>query len=675
MQFRILGPLEILADGVELTPTTPKLRQVLALLLVQHGKLVQTDEFVDELWGDDPPSSALATLQTYIYKLRKLLSAEPSQGGEGLLRTRANGYGLYLSGQELDLCGFGRLVEQARELHERGEHSETATLLNSALSLWRGAALSDVVQGNVLRAEAARLEEWRLQALEMRVDAELCLGRHRELLVGLTSLAAEHPLHEGFQAKLMLALHRSGRRYEALSLYNRVCELLDGELGLEPSPELARLHRTLLAAPESGAGDPEHILVGPGDRPFPTPAQLPPGIPDLTGRDEAVARIELQVLGSVGESRSTSVVTVVGGPGVGKTTLAVHAAHRLAVHFPAGQLFVDLGSGTGSPADPHLVLDRLLRALGVPPQRVPATTEERGQLLRSVTAGRRLLLVLDDAASDRQVQALLPGAGGPAVLVTGQRLTIPAAGERIVLDRLSRHDGVSLLTRMIGAERVAAEPAAAARIVELCGGLPLALRIVGTRLAVIWRWSLSWAADHLADSGNRLGLLRYADLDVRASFDAALARLGETERAAAVLLGSLPGRDFGVDEAARLLGLRPDGAETLLTGLVDAFLLRPVGRHGSGLRYRIDELLHLYVQARLDELVHDRPTGPEPSLPNGGVLLFDSGVAGLIRARRISALPDRRDARDASRHAADRWDRWPEDAGGSEYPFTGRIAG
>ncbi|MDG4820770.1 BTAD domain-containing putative transcriptional regulator [Asanoa sp. WMMD1127] len=646
MHFRILGALEIVRGDQDRTPSTPKLRQVMALLLVRHNRIVRTNELVDELWGEDPPPSALATLQTYIYKLRKLLATDEPGGREELLRTKPHGYYVDLSGQHLDSCLFGQLVDAGRARMEQGDHSETSRLLTEALGIWRGGALADVVHGNVLAAEVTRLEEWRLQALEIRLDADLALGRHRELLGELRTLAAAHPLHEGFQAKLMAALHRSGRRYEALDVYHRLSQLLDAELGLEPSPELLRLHRSLLSPQpldETSGADAQVVEVAPAGRPLPAPAQLPPGVIDLTGRDAMVARIERSVLG---DAAASGIVTITGGAGVGKTALAVHAAHHMGVHFPDGQLFVDLRGSGRAPAEPAQILDQMLRALGVPADQVPATVEERGQLLRTVTARRRVLVVLDDAHSPGQVAPLLPGAGGPAVLITGRGPTVPAA-EQVVLDRLEPQHGVELLTRMIGSERVAAEPAAAARIVELCGGLPLALRAVGTRLAATWLWPLHLVAELLADSPHRLRMLRVADIDIRCRFDATLERLDKAERAAFLVLGArLPG-EFDAAEAADLLGAGRDDAQALLTGLVDAYLLRPVHSGPPAVRYAFDELVRVYARELLDSAA--APDQPDDAggvldtgrpLIGGGLLLVDSGIDGVFRAHRINT--DRR---------------------------------
>jgi DNA-binding SARP family transcriptional activator len=648
MRYQILGSLEVNEANKELTPTTPKLRQVLALLLVRHNRIVHTSEFVDELWGEDPPPSALATLQTYVYKLRKLLAEGRPDGSEERLRTKPHGYVIDISGDELDLSRFGCLVEQGRQRLDVDDHEQGSRMLSEALAMWRGPVLADVVRGDILRTEVTRLEEWRLQALEARIDADLTIGRHRDVISELRALTAAHPLHEGFQGKLMLALHRSGRRYEALDVYHRLCQLLDRELGLEPSLELVRLHHSLLSAPPAAADGSRGpvTLTDPGARPLLPPAQLPPAIADLTGRADLVARIERRALTAASDPGQGYLASLTGGPGTGKTALAVHIAHRLSVHFPDGQLFVDLGATRGRPSDPAEVLDQMLRALGVPAEQVPATLDERSTLLRTVSANRRLLIVLDDADSLAQVSALLPGSAGPAVLVTGRSLAVPAA-DSVVLDPLDVAGGIELLSRIIGADRTAAEPAAAERIVRLCGGLPLALWAVGTRLAVTWVWPLDQVAEHLATSSTRLSLLRFADLDVRASYDASFARLDESEQAAFVLLGLMPLREFTATEAAGVLGCGRAAADAVLARLVDAHLLRAVGRGMASVRYAFDELTYLYAKERVDAVMGQAslasgggsdsgPDGIGPrDLTNRGLVLLESGVAGLFRAHHL----------------------------------------
>src|SRR5256884_136994 len=306
MEFRILGPMEVTAETGDVTPTAPKVRQVLALLLLRCNGLVQTGEFIDELWGESPPRSALSTLQTYVYKLRKILVDE-ARGGEEMLLTKPSGYILRASREGVDVGWFERRAEEGARFLEDSEPERAAIALAQALSVWRGPALADVSAGELLGAYATRLEESRMRALELRIEADLQLGRHHSIVGELKMLTATHRLHEGLHAKLMLALHRSGRRYEALNVYRQLREVLIEDLGLEPSPALNRIHRALLASDPALDAKPRETAAVPPVPPAtaPTavlasaavPSRLPADLSDFTGRREELERIERSLLG------------------------------------------------------------------------------------------------------------------------------------------------------------------------------------------------------------------------------------------------------------------------------------------------------------------------------------------------------------------------------------------
>jgi DNA-binding SARP family transcriptional activator len=245
VRFRLLGPLHVSRDNTVLTPTAPKLRAVLALLVLRHNRLVQTWELVDELWGEAPPRSAHATLQTYIYKLRKLLGQLCD--GSAMLHTEAYGYRAAIPSQDIDVWRFLQLAEQGRVALERGDAEQAADLCAQALAFWRGPALAGVSIGGLLAAQAVRLEEERLRTLEARIEADLLLGRHRRCVGELMELTRTHLVHEGFCRQLMLALYRSDRRGEALAEYQRLRRLMVDEFALEPSARIQRVHRALLA--------------------------------------------------------------------------------------------------------------------------------------------------------------------------------------------------------------------------------------------------------------------------------------------------------------------------------------------------------------------------------------------------------------------------------------------
>lgn len=656
MRFRVLGTLEVVGDSEELTPTTPKLRQVLALLLLRHNRIVQIKELVDELWGEDPPSSALATLQTYIYKLRKLLAEGQPPGADEPLRTKPNGYRFDVAAADLDLSRFGELTEQGYRLLEQQQQERATEVLSEALSLWRGPALADVAAGEILGAEVTRLEEWRLQALEMRIDADLGLGRHRDLVSELKTLTTQYPLHEAFQGKLMLALHRSGRRYEALTTYQRFRTVLADELGLEPSTNLARLQRALLSSdPSLEANAPtKAVVTEPAAKELSTPAQLPPGIADFVGHAGALGQVEGWISECGEDEAAVRLVSIEGGPGIGKTTLAVRAAHRLRSRFPGGQLYADL-RGTGDKvADPAEILDQFLKALGVPKQQIPHTVEERSALFRTRTADRRMLVVLDDAASAVQVTPLVPGSAECAVIVTSRSVRLPGA-RSVALEPLDTDEAVSLLAKMIGGDRVSRELDAATEIVRFTGRVPLALRAVGARLVSTDVWPLGKLAEQLANPEKRLGSLRFGGFDVRASYDASVDRLSEAEKIAFVLLGLLPPGEFGLQDAVTLFGSTPENVESLFARLIEEHLLRIVRRGPDGALYHaLDELGRLCARERLESVLGTPP--PAVVVQPGAavteqradgernLILLELDAAGVFRARHLKVVGSQEEA-------------------------------
>ncbi|WP_283133363.1 AfsR/SARP family transcriptional regulator [Rhizohabitans arisaemae] len=623
MQFHILGALEVTCGSGDLTPTAPKIRQVLALLLLRHNHIVQTRVLIEELWAENPPQSALATLQTYIYKLRKILAED--QLGE-MLRTKAYGYVIVVPPDDLDYRRFERLLAEGQEAFDAGELEKAAALLSEGLSLWRGPALADVEAGEILTAEITRLEERRLRALELRIETDLRLGRHRELISELKTLISAHPLHEAFHGKLMLALHRSGRRYEALQAYQDLRKTLIRELGLEPSAEMAELHQMLLSSDSPPAPEVQVRAVGAAPPAGPArprrlpPAQLPPDIADFTGREEILRRLERALLPGGDRGTAPRVVSIAGMPGSGKTALGVRLAHRVRAGFPGGQLYADLRGLSNNPVHPSDVLAQFLGAAGIAPEEIPATLSERSKLFRTWTASNQVLIVLDDARSAAQVLPLLPGSAECSVIVTG-RFHIPVGAESVTLGMLKPDEGLELLTRTLGKFRVSMERQAAERIVAMCGGLPLALRAAGARLAATHGWPLSKLADQLANSRTRLSMLRVGDLDVRASHDSSYQRLGESEKSAFRVLSLLPAGEFTAAKAATLLTCDADTAETMLGRLVESHLLLVTRHDGSGLvHYTYPELTRFYARERLDALLSEVPRVTEVPAPRPGVV-------------------------------------------------------
>ncbi len=605
MEFCVLGPLLVRRDGIAL-PTMPgKLRVLLAALLLSANRLVPLDELSAAMWGDDPPASARVTLRNYVKELRQALGTS----GRARICTSPGGYLIRAAAGELDSSRFEALCGRARQAAEGGHWAEAVALLESATALWRGEPLADVRSERLALREAGRLAELRLQAIEARIDAELQLGRHADAIADLRQLVALHPLRERLHALLMLASYRDGQQAAALAGYQRAREVLVAELGVEPGPELRRLQQQILTAdptlamPVSGPrrvpGDPRPVAA----RPL---MQLPADLSDFTGRAEQTSLLaaSLRAGPDGGRAAGAVVISVLTGPGgIGKTSLAVHVAHMVAAQFPDGQIFLNLRGSSREPVTVAEALARLLRDLGGDPSAGPADEGELAARFRSLTAGRRLMLVLDDARDAANVRPLLPGAEGCAVLVTSRRslADLESAGQ-VDLGILADQDADALFSRIAGPARTEAEPEATRRVLAACGGLPLAIRIAAARLAARPGWSITALADRLADAQRRLDVLQTGDLAVRTSFLASYVslrplapRLGVAPDRAFRLLGLAEGPDISPPAAAALFGVPVDQAEQAMETLVDGHLLQAP----STARYRFHDLLRVYAAERV----------------------------------------------------------------------------
>jgi DNA-binding SARP family transcriptional activator/tetratricopeptide (TPR) repeat protein len=646
MDFRILGPVEVSEAGQLLPLGAPKERALLATLLLRANQVVATDQLIDELWGEAPPHTARATLHTYVRRLRNVLQPQQRrETSQHIIVTKPPGYLLKVQPGQLDLQRFDELVEEAREALAANTPEQAASRLREALAMWRGPALADVASTSLRRIEAPRLEERRMAALEARIEADLVLGCQAELLGELSALVARYPLRERFQGQLMLALYRSGRQSEALETYRAVRQTMVEELGLEPGSELQRLHRAILtnepalALPEGPPRSPDRSRGA-----VEVPRQLPPDLDDFIGRDEPLGRLR-GLLERKRSVRATSVVVVVisGTAGIGKTALAVHAAHLARGRFPDGQLYASLRGVQARPSDPSDVLAGFLRALGVDGSAIPPTGEDREGLYRTRLAGRRVLVLLDDAADEAQVRPLLPGHPGAAVLITSRARLAGLEGARLVhLDVLDAEQAVELLARIAGPRRVAAEPDAAAAIAVACGGLPLAVRIAGARLAVRPHWPLARMAGLLADERGRLDELVHGDMEVRASLSLSYHGLGEAHRRLFRRLGLLAAPDVAAWVAGALLDSPVARAEAVLEDLVDGQLVDVAGWDVTGRpRYRLHDLLHAYARERAqsEEPVGQRQAALERVL--GGWLALAEQAD---RRLSLGALPEHRDA-------------------------------
>ncbi|MFF5977997.1 BTAD domain-containing putative transcriptional regulator [Streptomyces olindensis] len=645
MEFRLLGPVEVWASGRPLAPLARKPSALLTAGLLDAGRVVSVGRLIDAVWGESPPDTAGKLVQSYVSRLRQVLR-RPDR--PEVIVTRPGGY-LFLPGQDaLDVRRFQELLERGRTEAGRGEHATAANTLEAALGLWRGPALGGPATSS-LQVEAARLEEMRMTAVEEMLDARLAAGGGAELVGELTRLVAGQPLRERPRGLLMAALHRCGRRAEALRVYRDAHRVLRTELGIEPSQALRDLHAWLLTGDARDTARPADGVPGIGNRartpvtpsaehqevtrkgtalsaPVPTPvravrrvrrgrpgrraglpspAQLPAPPRRLTGRDPEADHLVSALLGT-GTDTGPRLCVVHGMAGVGKSALTLDVANRLAAAFPDGQLYAELcGADAAQAARPYRVLGGFLRALGVRPARLPASTAERAAAYRSLLAGRRVLVVLDDAAGEHQVRPLLPGAGAGAVLVSSRR-ALPGldATARVGLEGLDREQTLRLLGRLVGHGRLTAEATAAAEIARLCGGLPLAVQAVASRLRSGDRLRLRTLADRLRDDRHRLDELACGDLDVRARLEVGHRSLPERERRAFHLLGLLDLPDFGAWVAGPLLAEDPASAQQVVERLAQARLLEPLGPDDAGqTRYRFHDLVRLYARERAEREV------------------------------------------------------------------------
>ncbi|MEU5266073.1 BTAD domain-containing putative transcriptional regulator [Amycolatopsis sp. NPDC021455] len=609
MSIRVLGNLEVSDDGRDLTPTAPKPRQILAFLALRHNQPVRIGELTEELWGEGAPPSALPTVQTYIYKLRKVF---PEEGGPiGAIRsTKPQGYRLAVRPEDIDLCRFEALAAQGRARLGAGELPAATRILGQALALWRGPLLGDVTTGDLLSAQVTRLEELRRQVLDWRIEADLALGRHAEVVGELKMLSASHPLEESVHAQLILALHRCRRRFEALDVYRRFRAGLAAEGAGQPSPRLRALHDAVLASDprlDSPAPAPVQVSAQAAASEPRVPRQLPADLPDFSCRSSALKAVERQLVEPREASTAVRIVTVTGVPGVGKSVLAVRAAHRVAAHFPDGQFHARL---TGR-ADAGDVPTRFLLAAGFAADEIPASLDEQSTLFRTWCASRRVLVVLDDATTPEQIRPLLPASPQCGVIVTSRIPLLPDS-EVVRLRSLDVGEGVVLLAKLVGHSRISQDPAAAESIVRACGGLPKALRAFGRRLSDVPAGGFRELSSKIVDGGRLLDELSHGDFDVRAAYGSSYGGLTPAERGAFRLLSLLPGGEFGAAEAGDLLGRPSADAEKLLEKLADLQLVHVVrcGEDGT-LYYSFHELARVYARELLDRLLvgGDEPAG------------------------------------------------------------------
>ncbi|GAA2070099.1 AfsR/SARP family transcriptional regulator [Actinomadura alba] len=646
MEFALLGPLVVrTAAGRELPLKRAKHRHLLATLLLRPNTTVTTSLLIDHLWGEHPPPSARNNLKTYVWQLRRMLSA--LDHGRPHIETSGNGYQITARPDELDTLFFQELTRRGGQALRGGDIVLAEATLSRAVDLWRGDVLQDVTLSEPLRAWAAILTEERLGVLEDLTEARLTLGRHAEMIGPLRRAVRENPLRERLWAQLMLALYREGRSSEALQAYQDLRTHLIIEIGAEPGPAVRRLHQRMLAVdPELGtdrtltvcgcdkvspleaSASPRWVRVRSG------PAELPSDAGKFVGRDGEMARLAT-LLSDPGTGRG-SVIAIDGPAGVGKSRLAVRVAHAVASSYPDGQLYVNLHGATPglAPLTPDEVLARFLRSLDAPDVSGRDGVDEAAALFRTRTAGRRMLIVLDNAVDAGQVRPLLPGGSESAVLVTGRtRLTTLDATVRVHLDILSERDAVDLLAAFAGPERIQRDPEVAARITELCGGLPLAVRIAGARLGDHPHWPIARLAAQLATADSRLDELTHGDLCVRTSLAAGhdLDRHPEAARLF-TLLGLLDVAEFSASVAAALVDQGTDDVQGCLDTLVRARLLESRAPD----RYHMHDLIRLFARERAFRTLHgnDRIAAARRALNCQLATSRGTLFLGVVRCRR-----------------------------------------
>ncbi|MFJ9696752.1 AfsR/SARP family transcriptional regulator [Kitasatospora sp. NPDC101183] len=597
LRFQVLGPVQAWLEGRELSLGPPQQQAVLTTLLLHGGRPVTTQDLVDGLWGDRPPTQAVAALRTYVSRLRAVIepSREIRKPAE-LLVSVADGYALRVPGPALDLTVFEGLTTQATAARVSGDKHEAYRLLAQALDMFSGRPLTGV-PGPYADAQRLRLAERQVTASEELCSTALEIGLHSEIVGELNNLTAEHPLRERPRELLMLALYRCGRQAEALGVYTDTRKLLIEELGVEPGAGLSTMHNRILAADPtlvlSAADDAAPREEGPSTPP--APAQLPADISDFAGRSNLVDDLSEILMSATGQA--VVVTSLAGIGGVGKTTLAVHVAHRVRSVFPDGQLYVDLRGAGASPADPVAVLGDFLHALGV--AETPDSLEQRSALYRSLLANRRMLILLDNAHDAEQIRPLIPGVSGSAVLATSRSRLAGIPGAQLFdVEELTSDEALALFSAIVGESRVKAEPEAAMTVVTACGFLPLAVRIAAARLASRPRWSVSDLARRLADQRRRLDELQLGNLAVETTIGLGYGQLSEAEARAFRFLALIDAPDIPLSAAAALLGTDDLTAEDLAEALVEANMLECF----SPGRYRYHDLLRLYAQRKNERI-------------------------------------------------------------------------
>jgi DNA-binding SARP family transcriptional activator len=649
MRFQVLGPVEVWRDHTQVLLGGPKLRTVLAALLLARGRVVSDATLTSLLWGELPPATCTAQIHTYMSRLRHLIGPQAA-----VIRQRP-GYLLRMplgtaretptpeSPVTVDLLEFERLAAQGREAGRKGDAAAASELLRAALATWSGPVLGGVTD-SLAEGERPHLEETRLAVLEERIEADLALGRQVDLVPELIGWVKAYPLRERFRGQLMTALYRCDRQADALSVFQEGRQALAESLGIDPGPTLRNLHQAILVGDRALAGPVQRERAD--ARPV-APGPLPAAPADFTGRQTEVAELS-ELLTSPGHrSGPPAVGAVIGMPGVGKTTLAFQVASLVTAHYPDGQLFVDARGSRPDPRTADDVTVEILRLLGADEADLRAPADRRGELLRRRLIGHRVLIVLDDVADERQIRPLLPSIAGCGVLLTSRARLSALPGIRPVsLQPFTSDEAHALLQSIVGAERLAAWPKETRSLIESCARLPLAVRIVGSRLAARPQWPLDRMSRRLGEPYRRMSELRIADLALRDTFASSYDRLSPAAQRALRLLTLLASPTFSTWTAALLLDLPLDVTDDVIDQLVDVHVVDLVRSNSGGQSvYTLNSLMRSYVaeRAHIDGDGRERRAALErldrPAHTSFGPV--DSrGIDNLLRRlRRESAVP------------------------------------
>jgi DNA-binding SARP family transcriptional activator/tetratricopeptide (TPR) repeat protein len=610
VRFELLGPCLVDDAGAQVSVAGGRLRVLLAALLLAANRPVAGEVLAEAVWDGSPPTGYQTTLRSHVMRLRRALPDDVA----ARIVARPPGYLIQIDQAELDVLQFDAACREAAAELRAERWTEASQAAIRGLNLWRGTPLVDVPSQPLRDGWLPQWEQQRTQLIETRVEADLRLGHDVELVPELRDLIRQHPLRERLHAHLMLALARAGRPAEALEAYGDARRVLADELGIDPGPDLQALQTSILAgdaAPVPRRPAPASAMNA-EPQPSPVPQQLPAAVRYFTGRDQELKALS-ELLDEAGPSGGPVVITAIGGTaGIGKTALAVHWAHQVTDRFPDGQLYVNLRgfTPTGTPTTPHEAIRGFLDALGIPPQRIPATLEAQTALYRSLLAGKQMLVILDNARDADQVRPLLPGMPGCMAVATSRNqltgLVAAEAAHPITLDLLTTAEARDLLTQRLGADRVGAEPGPVDAIITHCARLPLALAIAAAHAAMHPTTPLAALADQLADAHTGLDTLSADEpiADIRAVFSWSYRTLAAAAARLFRLLGLHPGPDTAAPTAASLAGIPSEQVPPLLAELSRAHLLT---EQAPG-RYTFHDLLRAYAaeQAHTHDTNADR---------------------------------------------------------------------